>query len=72
LEHKFPVFLSSFLKFNLIAGGALLIQAVGIQLFTNIFGPELWYIYKFFILALIVVPYSYILYNKVVWKSKKS
>ncbi len=72
LEHKSSVFLKSFLKFNLIAAGALAIQAVGIQFFTNILGPSYWYIYKILILALIVIPYSYILYNKIIWKSKKS
>lgn len=70
LEHKFSVFISSFAKFNTIAAGALAIQAVGIQLLTNIFGPEYWFIYKFFILALIVIPYSYILYNRIIWKKK--
>lgn len=64
-------YLSKFLKFNLISSGALLIQAIGIQLATLIFGPNLWYVYKFFILFFIVIPYSYILYNKVVWKEKK-
>jgi len=64
-------YLSKFAKFNLISTGALLIQATGIQLATHIFGPELWYVYKFFILFFIVIPYSYILYNKVVWKEKK-
>lgn len=63
-------FFLSFFKFNLIAVGALLIQAFGIQLLTNIYGPEFWYLYKILILALIVIPYSYILYNKIVWKGK--
>lgn len=70
IEGKGKVFLWKFTKFNLISSGALLIQAGGIQLLTNLFGPSLWYVYKFVILALIVVPYSYILYNKVIWKSK--
>ncbi len=68
LRRHFGTIFSSFLKFNLIAIGALAIQAVGIQLLTNFYGPSLWYVYKILILALIVIPYSYILYNKIVWK----
>ena len=59
-----------FLKFNLIASGALAIQAIGIQVLTHSFGENYWYIYKFLILAFIVIPYSYILYNRIIWKDK--
>ncbi|NMB84550.1 glycosyltransferase family 2 protein [Candidatus Roizmanbacteria bacterium] len=63
-------FFSSFLKFNLVSLGALVIQAVGIQLLTNLFGAKLWYLYKIAILAFIIIPYSYFFYNKIVWKKK--
>lgn len=59
-----------FLNFNLISSGAILIQTVGIHTLSTIFGEQLWFVYKFFILAFIVIPYSYILYNKIIWKSK--
>lgn len=71
LEAKLYIYLPKFFKFNLIAAGGLAIQAVGIQLLTNVFGPQWWYVYKFLILALVIIPYSYILYNKVIWKEKK-
>ncbi len=70
LEHKLSVYMTNLLKFNLIAGGALIVQAAGVQLLTNLYGPRYWFVYKFFILALIVIPYSYILYNKIIWKAK--
>lgn len=63
-------YLLAFLKFNLVSSGSLLIQTVGLQILVNIFGKKLWYLYKVLIVALVIIPYSYILYNKVVWKKK--
>ena len=62
--------LSGFLKFNVVSSGSIVIQAVGMQILTSIFGTQLWYLYKVLIIALVIIPYSYILYNKVIWKSK--
>ncbi|MBI2641452.1 glycosyltransferase family 2 protein [Candidatus Roizmanbacteria bacterium] len=70
LENKVSVYLSSFIKFNLVSSGSILIQTVGIQLAANIFGRQLWYVYKILIIAFIVIPYSYILYNRFIWKEK--
>lgn len=63
-------FYFNFLKFNLISFGSIIIQTIGMALLTNIFGRNLWYLYKFLIILLIIIPYSYILYNKIVWKNK--
>ena len=62
--------LSGFLKFNVVSSGSIVIQAVGMQILTSIFGTQLWYLYKVLIIALVIIPYSYILYNKVIWKGK--
>lgn len=64
-------YLHQFIKFNLIASGSIIIQSIGIQLLTNIFGPKDWFIYKILIITFIIIPYSYLLYNKVIWKEKK-
>ncbi len=69
LEGKFN-FLVSFLKFNLVSSGSVVIQAAGIQLFVFLFGRKLWYLYKVLIILLVIIPYSYILYNKFIWKNK--
>jgi dolichol-phosphate mannosyltransferase len=61
-------FLFAFLKFNFISGGALLIQTILLQLLVNLFGRSLWILYKILIIALVIIPYSYILYNKVIWR----
>lgn len=62
--------LQSLVQFNTISIGNILIQAVLLQTATVIFPKEYWYIYKIIIIALIIIPYSYYLYNKVVWKKK--
>lgn len=63
-------YLTAFLKFNLVSSGSLLIQSTGLQIMVNLFGRNLWYFYKVLIIAFIIIPYSYILYNKVIWKKK--
>lgn len=68
LESKKSVYAEKFLKFNLIQSGSILIQVAGIHFLAVLFGERLWLIYKFFITGFVVVPYSYILYNKVIWK----
>jgi len=65
-------FLFAFLKFNFIAFGALLLQTILLQLLVNIFGRSYWMIYKILIIAFVIIPYSYILYNKMVWKNNHS
>lgn len=63
-------FLASFLKFNLVSSGSVAIQTIGMQLVVGIFGRKFWYLYKVLIIFFIIIPYSYILYNRVVWKNK--
>jgi len=63
-------YLFAFIKFNLVSSGSLLIQSGGMQLMVNLFGRQLWYVYKVIIIAFIIIPYSYILYNKVIWRKK--
>jgi len=58
----------SFLKFNLISSGSIAIQSFGLQISVNLFGKQLLYLYKVLIIILVIIPYSYILYNKIVWK----
>jgi dolichol-phosphate mannosyltransferase len=71
LDHKINSYASSFLKFNLVSSGSIFIQTVGITLAVFIFGRSFWYLYKVLIIIFLIIPYSYILYNKVIWKDKK-
>lgn len=70
IEHSPIAYIVSFLKFNFVSSGSLIIQTVGLQILVNFFGRNLWYLYKVLIIAFIIIPYSYILYNKVIWKDK--
>lgn len=72
LDRSFTLYLKQFFKFNLVSAGSLAIQAGGIELAALTFGAAYWYIYKVFIIIFIIIPYSYILYNKVIWKEKKT
>lgn len=63
-------FIFSFFKFNLVSSGSVVIQTIGMQILVVVFGRKLWYLYKILIIAFVIIPYSYILYNKVVWKNK--
>jgi len=66
--HKSHEFLTSLGKFNIVALGSILIQAGLIELCVRSFGRSFWYIYKIAILGFIIIPYSYVLYNRVIWK----
>lgn len=61
-------FFLSFLKFNFISLGALFIQMVLLQVLVNLFGRSFWIVYKILIIVFVIIPYSYFLYNKLVWK----
>ncbi len=64
--------LKGFFKFNFLQSFLLLIQVVGMFVLVNFFGRKWWFIYKFLMLAFVIVPLSYFLYNKFIWKNKKS
>lgn len=71
-------YFKNFLKFNLISIGSVFIQYFGMFFALKIFGDVVfnlfgvlvssWIIYKVAIIVLFVIPYSYFMYNKVVWK----
>jgi len=63
-------FIFSFFKFNLVSSGSVVIQTIGMQILVMVFGRRLWYLYKILIIAFVIIPYSYILYNKFIWKRK--
>lgn len=60
----------SFFKFNLVSSGSILIQTLGITLLSLLLGKQWWFIYKALIIGFVIIPYSYILYNKIIWKEK--
>jgi dolichol-phosphate mannosyltransferase len=77
----FFAYLFKFITFNFVSSGSIIIQGVGLSLALrfigdtnlNVFGLfslNSWIVYKVLIIAFIIVPYSYILYNKVIWRKR--
>ena len=70
IKHSENNYIWSFLKFNVVSSGSILIQTLGVSIASSIFGRELWYVYKALIITFIIIPYSYFFYNKFIWKDK--
>lgn len=62
-----------FLKFNLTSLGAVVIQFFTVGIFTMLFGDSLIVRQLSMIgaICLLVLPYNWFMYNKVIWKKKK-
>ena len=74
-------YLTKFITFNFVSSGSIIIQGVGLALSLRFLGDKSihlfgslnigsWIVYKILIIGFIILPYSYILYNKFIWKSK--
>jgi dolichol-phosphate mannosyltransferase len=74
-------YLGKFITFNFVSSGSILIQGIGLSLALKFIGDRTihlfgianigsWIIYKMLIIAFVIIPYSYILYNKFIWKKK--
>ncbi len=72
LEHKLSVYTFKFIKFNLVSFPSILIQTAGIFLLTAVLGKILFYPlgFNFLIILFLVIPYSYFMYNRFIWKEK--
>lgn len=66
--------LKKFWHFNLTSGGAILIQMAAGSLLVSLFGAEYRQLYLPLIIALLIVPYNYLIYTRFIWKKhdKKS
>lgn len=63
--------LASFSKFNLTSVGALVIQSVFGPLGVRLIGQQYDFIVLAFVVAFMVLPYNYLMYNLVIWKTWK-
>lgn len=63
-------YIKSLLLFNFVSSGSILIQWAGMLFALRLLGDygSIWILYKVCIIAFVIIPYSYILYNKVIWK----
>lgn len=60
--------IGKFLQFNLTSAGALLIQTIFGSLGVTIFGAQYRQLLLPFIIAFLVLPYNWLMYNKIIWK----
>lgn len=71
-------YVKKFVLFNVVSSGSIIIQGAGLSLMLQFFGDKIislgmvsvssWIVYKIVIITFIIIPYSYVLYNKVIWK----
>lgn len=73
-------YITKFLTFNLVSSGSILIQWSGLYIALHTLGDftaqlpfgiplPMWIVYKMAIIGLFVIPYSYFMYNRFIWKS---
>jgi dolichol-phosphate mannosyltransferase len=60
-----------FLQFNLTSAGAIIIQSIAGPIGVGIVGVKYDYLVLAFVVVAMVMPYNYIMYNKIIWKTKK-
>jgi len=60
-----------FLQFNLASIGAVIIQGLIVGIGTLLFGQKTWFIFMVAAIVFIVIPYSYFIYNRVIWKTHR-
>lgn len=63
--------LQHFFRFNLVSFGAIAIQGIVVAIGTHYFGIQSWFIFMVLSIVFIIIPYSYFLYNKIIWKTEK-
>lgn len=64
-------FIKNLLKFHGVSAGSLIIQTVSITAYEYFRGDSGVFIFKMLVIFCVIIPYSYILYNRVIWRKKK-
>lgn len=63
--------LKKFVQFNAASVISILIQGLVVTIGTTFFGQESWFIFMVLSIILFVIPYSYFVYHKIIWKEKR-
>jgi putative flippase GtrA len=83
IDGGLSAFIKKLLTFNVVSSGSIFIQWLGMTLALNVFGDKVlgvpsteihfhsWILYKVLIIIFLIIPYSYIIYNKVIWRTRK-
>lgn len=62
---------SKFLQFNLTSAGALIIQSIAGPIGVSIVGAKYDFLVLGFVVAFMVLPYNYFMYNRFIWRVRK-
>lgn len=62
--------LNKFLQFNIVSTGSIVIQFITVGLGTYFFGPSSRFIFLLISVIVFIIPYSYFMYNRFIWKTK--
>jgi len=62
---------NKFLQFNMVSIGAIIIQGVVVSLGTYLFGVSTWFWFMVASIIFLVIPYSFFMYNRFIWKTNK-
>ncbi len=57
-----------FVQFNTVAIGAVIIQGSIVSIGTYLYGVSAWFISMILAIVCVVIPYSYFMYNRFIWK----
>lgn len=60
--------LRKFIQFNVVAVGAIIMQGIFVGFGTHYFGTDKWFLFMVFAIVFIVIPYSFFMYNRFIWK----
>lgn len=60
-----------FLQFNFTSAGALIIQSIAGPIGVGLIGKQYDFVVLAFVVAFLVLPYNYFMYNVVIWKTWK-
>lgn len=61
--------IKKFFQFNTAAIGAIIIQGLIVAIGTSFFGVGTWFLFMVLAIIFVVIPYSYFVYNKFIWKN---
>lgn len=62
--------LSKFIQFNIVSAGSIVIQFIVVETGTYFFGVGTRFVFLFIAVVFFIIPYSYFMYNRFIWKSK--
>lgn len=71
IDHRFTSYITKFIHFNFVSLGSIMIQSICLQIATIVFPLKYWFVYKALIIILLIIPYSYYMYNRFIWKRKE-